>query len=161
MLSKSHLVGKRILEAVVDRYYTFRAGWMVGGWTIDKKFVYSMVQQCHSNSQIRVADDKFGSRDFAKNMIRVVAHSRYGLYHMANKGVCSRFEMAEEIVRIMGLQDKIEIKPISSEEFPLPAERSRSEMMHNLKLDLLGLNEMPDWRDSLKQYTEANLPGDR
>jgi dTDP-4-dehydrorhamnose reductase len=156
----SKLAGEQIVHQVMDKYYIFRAGWMVGGWHIDKKFVYKIIQLCQTQDKIKVVDDALGSPtftvDFAANMLSVVNSEQYGLYHMGNKGVCSRFEMAQEIVAILGLREKVEVCPVSSDEFPLPAPRPKSEMMENFKLEMLGLNDMPHWRDSLKHYITSN-----
>ena len=157
---KSKLAGERIVTRILDRYYIFRSGWMVGGWKIDKKFVYKMVQLCRTEKELKVVDDKFGSPtftgDFTATMIAVVATRRYGLYHLTNKGTASRWEIACEIVRLLGKEEDIEVIPVSSAEFPLPAPRPRSEMLRNLKLELLGLNTMPEWRESLRQYIDKN-----
>ena len=82
--------------------------------------------------------------------------NRFGLYHMANKGTCSRYEIALKIVEFMGLSNKVRVVPVSSDEFSLPAPRPHSEMLDNYKLDLLKLNNMPYWQDSLKEYITAN-----
>mgnify|MGYP001202104964 CR=1 FL=1 len=157
---RSKHAGERIVERSLDRYFIFRAGWMVGGWEIDKKFVYTMVQLSRRKDEIRVVDDKFGSptftADFATHMMAVVDSGPYGLYHLANRGTASRWEIAMEIVKGMGRAGKVEVVPVSSEEFPLPAPRPRSEMMQNLKLRSLGLDEMPHWKDALRDYLEEN-----
>jgi len=157
---RSKLEGERSVEKAVDRYFILRAGWMVGGWEIDRKFVYKMVQLCRTERQLRVVDDKFGSPtftvDFARNLMPLIQTGRYGLYHMANQGVGSRLEIAQEIVRILGKEREIEVCPVSSAEFPLPAPRPRSEMLRNMKLELMGLNGMPHWKESLRRYIEEN-----
>jgi dTDP-4-dehydrorhamnose reductase len=157
---RSKREGERIVEQLLDRYYIFRAGWMVGGWEIDKKFVYKMVQLCRTEKELKVVDDKFGSptfnEDFVSVMMAVIATGRYGLYHLANQGVASRWEIACEIVRLLGKEQEIAVSPVSSAEFPLPAPRPRSEMLRNLKLELLGLDKMPHWKDSLRKYIEEN-----
>jgi dTDP-4-dehydrorhamnose reductase len=157
---RSKLEGERIVERVLDRYYIFRAGWMVGGWEIDKKFVYKMVQLCKTQKELKVVDDKFGSptfnEDFVPVMMAVIGTRRYGLYHLANQGVASRWEIASEIVRLLGKEGDIAVTPVSSAEFLLPAPRPRSEMLRNLKLQLLGLDDMPHWKDSLRKYIEEN-----
>jgi len=76
---------------------------------------------------------------------------------MANQGSCSRFEMALKIVEFMRLKYTVNVLPISSEEFILPATRPRSERLENHNLELLNLNKMPRWEDSLKVYIESNL----
>ena len=157
---RSKRAGECIVEQSLDRYFIFRAGWMVGGWEIDKKFVRTMVQLCREKNELRVVDDKFGSptftSDFAVHMMAVVHSGRYGLYHLANKGTASRWEIAKEIVEGLDKVGEIEVVPISSAEFPLPAPRPRSEMLRNLKLELLGLDEMPHWKEALRAYIDEN-----
>ncbi|MFH1846066.1 MAG: dTDP-4-dehydrorhamnose reductase [Candidatus Omnitrophota bacterium] len=158
---KSKLQGEIIVRDIVPEHFIIRAGWMVGGWELDKKFVYKIVQQLkEGKKEIKAVSDKFGSptftKDFALNLTRVIETKKYGTYHMANKGSCSRYDMAVKIVDFMGLKGEVEVKAVDSSEFPLPASRARSEMMMNYKLDLLGINNMPDWKDSLKNYIEEN-----
>lgn len=157
---RSKLAGEETVAKTMDRYFILRAGWMVGGWEIDKKFVYRMIQLCRVEKRLRVVDDKFGSPtftvDFARNLMPLIQTRRYGLYHMANQGVGSRLEIAREIVRLLGKEQEIEVCPVSSAEFPLPAPRPRSEMLRNMKLELMGMNDMPHWKESLRRYIEEN-----
>ena len=153
--------GEIIVQNLLRKYFIIRAGWMVGGWEIDKKFVYKIVQQLkEGQKELRVVADKFGSptftKDFAKNLMNVINTNRYGLYHMTNKGTCSRYDIAVKIVELMGLKGKVAVNPINSAQFPLPAPRANSEMMCNLKLDLIGLNNMPPWEKSLQDYIQQN-----
>ena len=157
----SKLQGEVIVRDLLSEYFIVRAGWMVGGWEIDKKFVYKIVQQLkEGKTELRVVSDKFGSptftKDFAKNVVALVKTGRYGLYHMTNKGSGSRHDIALKIVEFMGLKDKVLVTPINSAQFPLPAPRARSEMMRNYHLDLIGLNFMPHWEESLKEYIRLN-----
>jgi len=75
---------------------------------------------------------------------------------MSNKGTGSRYEIAVKIREFMGLKGKVKINPVNSAEFALPAPRACPEMMRNHKLDLLGLNNMPCWEKSLREYIETN-----
>lgn len=154
---ESKLQGELAVEKLLSKYFIIRAGWMIGGWELDKKFVYKIVQQLKGGKQrLRVVFDKFGSptftRDFAKNLLNVINSGRYGLYHMTNKGTCSRYDIAVKVVEYMHLADRVKIDAITSAEFPLPAPRGRSEMLRNYELDLLGLNNMPRWEVSLEEY---------
>ncbi len=157
----SKLQGEIIVHNLLSQYLIVRAGWMVGGWEIDKKFVYKIVQQLKEGKmELRVVADKFGSptftKDFAKNLVALIKTERFGLYHMTNKGAGSRHDIAVKIVEFMGLGDKVKVHPINSAEYPLPAPRARSEMMRSYKLDLIGLNMMPHWEKSLEEYIRLN-----
>ena len=86
----------------------------------------------------------------------VIHSGRFGLYHMTNKGACSRYDIAVKIVEFMGLKNQVKVIPINSAEYPLPAPRARSEIMVNYRLELLGLNQMPLWEKSIQEYIVTN-----
>jgi len=158
----SKLYGEIVIKQLLKKYFIVRAGWMVGGWEIDKKFVYKIVRQLlDGKKEINVVNDKYGTPtftvDFAENLLLLLVTKRYGLYHMANKGWATRYDIAKKIVEFMNLNGKVKVNPICSAEFPLPAQRARSEMMHNLHLDLIGLNKMPPWLESLEKYIKTNV----
>jgi len=159
--SESKLQGETIVQKLLSRYFIVRAGWMVGGWEIDKKFVYKIVSQIkEGKTELRVVSDKFGSpsftKDFAKILPRLIETKRYGIYHLANKGTASRYQIALKIVEFMGMKDAVKIVPVESSAFPAQAPRADSEMMDNHNLELLGLNTMPHWEQALEEYVKTN-----
>lgn len=157
----SKLQGELAVQRLLNEYFIVRAGWMVGGWEIDKKFVYKIVQQLkEGKTELKVVSDKHGSptftKDFSRNLAALVKTGRYGLYHMTNRGSGSRYDIALKIVEFMGFKGKVTVHPINSAQFPLPAPRARSEIMQNYHLDLIGLNLMPCWEESLGEYIRLN-----
>jgi dTDP-4-dehydrorhamnose reductase len=153
--------GEEAVRKHLSKFFIIRAGWMVGGWDIDKKFVFKIVTQIKAGkTELKAVSDKRGSpcfaKDFAKNLMAIVGSKRYGVYHLVNKGACSRYEMALKIVEFMGLKDKVKIEPVDSSIFPMEAPRPDSEMMENSELERLGLNRMPDWISSLEEYVTVN-----
>lgn len=149
--------GEKIVQDLLNKYYIFRAGWMIGGGPAkDKKFVGKIIELCKTRKELDVVDDKFGSptfaRDFVKGIKKIIKTGNYGLYHLVNSGVCSRYEIALEIVKLLNV--KVKVNPVSSDRFPLPASRAASEAMRNYKLELLGINPMPDWKNALGEYVK-------
>lgn len=147
--------GEKIVQTLVPRHYIVRAGWMFGGRERDKKFVGKIASLCGAQTgEIKVVDDKFGSPTYAKELLQnlelLLKTGLYGLYHIVNRGWCSRYEIALEIARFM--RSDIKIVPVPSASFPLSAPRPRSEAARAYKLDLLGLNTMRDWREALPEY---------
>jgi dTDP-4-dehydrorhamnose reductase len=157
--SKSKYQGELIVRELLNRHYIFRAGWMMGGNSKDKKFVGKIWKIMKERDTLDVVSDKFGSptytKDLARGVMQMIKTGLYGTYHMVNNGVCSRYEMAVEIVRVAGL--KVKINPCSSDKFPLPAPRAKTEAARNYKLELLGMNMMRDWRVALKEYVQTEL----
>lgn len=158
---RSKLAGERIVENLLDRYFIFRSGWMMGGGARDKKFVGKIVRLLAEKKSIEAVDDKFGNTTFARDLLegihRMIPTGLHGLYHLANVGRASRFDVARQIVKVLG--KKTEVIPVSSARFPLPAPRARSEDMRNYKLDLMGLNRQRPWQEALEEYLTREKPG--
>lgn len=155
--SKAKYQGEEIVRQLLNKYYIFRAGWMIGGGpNKDKKFVGKIIELCKTRKELKAVDDKYGSptfaRDFVRGIKKIIKTGNYGLYHLVNTGICSRFEIALEIVKSLGVA--VDVKPVSSDHFPLPAPRAASEAMRNYKLDLLGINPMPGWKEALAEYVK-------
>jgi dTDP-4-dehydrorhamnose reductase len=87
-------------------------------------------------------------------MFKVIETELYGLYNMVCKGSCSRYDVALEFLKLLGLEDKIKIIIVDSDHFKREyfAPRPYSEKLINLKLESRGINYMLDWKDCLKEY---------
>ena len=73
---------------------------------------------------------------------------------MVCAGFTGRFEVAEELVKILGLENEIKITPVSSDYFKETffAARPASERLIDKKLNLRGVNIMRDWKICLQEY---------
>jgi dTDP-4-dehydrorhamnose reductase len=153
---KTKLEGERAIQSNLFKYFIIRAGWMIGGGKKrDKKFVAKIIEQIRSGKkELAAVNDKFGTPTYALDLLfgikKLIKTKLYGLYHMGNEGFCSRYDIARQIVQILG--KKIEVKPTSSTFFPLPANRPDMEAIRNYKLELTGLVKMRNWRSALKAY---------
>jgi dTDP-4-dehydrorhamnose reductase len=157
---KTKLEGEQIVRDLLKRFFIVRAGWMMGGGPgKDHKFVSKIVDLIATRDEITVVSDKFGSPTYARQLVanlRLLEESGfYGLYHCVNGGMCSRYEMALEIVRLLGRSTKV--KQVNTAHFPLPAPRPRSEAARNYKLELLGMNRMTGWKEALGEYVLGEL----
>jgi len=156
---KSKLKGEEEVRSLLRKYYIIRAGWMIGGLDKDKKFVWKIVQLMKTKREIPVVTDKRGSPtftgDFARGIMNIIATEEYGTYHCVNKGICTRFDIAEKIREYLGKSDVL-LKPVTSAAFPLPAPRGDSEALINQKLSKMGINNMRPWTESLKEYLEES-----
>jgi dTDP-4-dehydrorhamnose reductase len=158
--ARSKFLGETVVQSRVKRHFIFRAGWMMGGGPAkDKKFVLKLLKQLANKvSILRVVDDRLGTPtytvDFARNLEAVIQTEFFGLYNMVCGGETGRLEVARELVRLLGLDDRITIEPVSSDHFAKEyfAPRPASERLINYKLKLRNLDLMRDWRIALSDY---------
>jgi len=144
----------------VHKHYVVRAGWMMGGGPRkDKKFINKIYQQIvNGATELNVVDDKLGTptftQDFAHGLLKLVESDQYGVYNQVCGGSCSRFDVAVEFVRLLGLSEEIKINKVSSDFFRHDyfAPRPRSEKLINMKLNARGLNVMREWQVCLQEY---------
>ena len=73
-------------------------------------------------------------------------------------GETSRFEVANEMIKRLKLENDVKLTPVSSEYFKQEyfAERPPSERLINKRLNSEGLNIMRNWKDALKEYLEKD-----
>ncbi len=160
--ARSKLHGERFVQERVPRHFVLRAGWMMGGGpALDKKFVNKVYAQIRGGATtIHAVTDLLGSptytHDFAAGMVRVVREAPYGTYHQVCHGTASRYDVALAFVELLGLADRVEVVPVTSDHFAdvYFAQRPRSEQLVNDRLAGLGLDTMRHWREALADYTE-------
>lgn len=156
---RTKLEGERVVQSLLREYFIIRTGWMMGGREKDKKFVAKIASLMKEKDTLFVVDDKWGSPTYAKDLLgeikKLLERRYFGLWHVVNKGCCTRYEVALKMKEYM--KSNIKIYPCSSAHFPLPAPRARSEAMLNYKLQLLGMNDIRGWEDALKEYLMNEL----
>ena len=165
--ARSKYAGEVFIKENIQRHLVCRAGWMMGGGPRkDKKFIQKIMRQIkEGKTEIFVVNDKLGTptytHDFAQNVKLLLKKEYWGLYNMVCEGVTSRFEVLQELVSLLGMQDNLKITEVSSDHFKHEyfAERPPSERLINQKLNLRGLNVMRHWKDGLRDYLDADYQG--
>ncbi len=162
----SKFLGEVYVQENSNEYIICRAGWMMGGGEKkDKKFIQKLIKQIKGGSRVlNIVDDKDGTptytHDFAKNCRELVQTSHRGLFNMVCGGLTSRYEVAEELLNVLGIQEEIQIQKVSSDFFKTEyfATRPDCERLVNKKLDDLGMNMMRDWKIALRECIETYYP---
>ena len=160
--ARSKFLGELFVQENSNNYIICRAGWMMGaGIKKDKKFVNKMIQQIKNGKKtLQVVNDKNGTptytQDFAKNVKLLIEKGQTGLYNMVCGGMTDRYAVCKELVRLLGLEDSVNIEEVSSYYFSKEyfAVRPSCERLINKRLNDLGLNIMRDWKVALKEYVD-------
>jgi dTDP-4-dehydrorhamnose reductase len=160
--ARSKYMGERFVVENKDEYLVCRAGWMMGGGpNKDKKFVNKILRQIKDGKRtIDIVNDKFGTptytHDFARNVKELIQARHWGVYNLVCEGVTSRLDVTRELIRLLDLESRVEIREVTSDHFreEYYAPRPASERLLNTKLNLRGLNHMRNWKICLKEYLE-------
>lgn len=148
---QSKYLGELAVQGILDNYIIARVCWMFGGGPKkDQKFVAKIIGQLN-NDEIRVVTDQIGSPTFGKDLIfgikKLLEKNAKGIFNLANEGICSRYEFAQEIAKILGKKTKI--TPVKMSDFKMDAARTFNEGMASK------LKTQRNWRKALKEYLET------
>ncbi|MBN1142240.1 MAG: dTDP-4-dehydrorhamnose reductase [Deltaproteobacteria bacterium] len=161
---RSKLAGERaILESGLERFFIVRTSWLYGPH--GKNFVETVLRLAAEREELRIVSDQVGSPtltdDLALALFRLLETDRFGIYHFSNEGSCSWHEFASAIVegaRARGQILKVrEIKPIRTDEYPLPARRPPFSLLAKDKYRSATGCEVPHWRVALNRYLDRRF----
>ncbi len=153
---KSKYEAEKVIQNHLSRYLILRTGWLFGGdITHNKNFVYKIYKETLNKIEIYSNNLQIGNptyiEDFVKQIEVLINKNQIGIFNCVNEGVCiSRYDYVKEIVNLFNQNCKVKIAPIGM--FKRTAMVSNNESAINYKLNLLGLNIMNDWKDSLANY---------
>jgi len=117
-------------------------------------FVETMITKAKNNDPITVIDDMWMSPTYTKNassIIKEIAEKQlpYGVYHATNRGYCSWYQFAEQILQLTGLTP--ELTPIKTEQLTMKAKRPQFSALKSIKLTNYDM-EVPTWQEALREY---------
>ena len=152
----SKVAGEIVTASCVPKHFIFRTTGLYGKNVSLKghHFVGLMLKLGRERDEVRVVTDQVltptSTLALARKMREVIEAGHYGLYHLTCEGACSWYEFAREIFAQAGLTTKV--TPTTSEEFKTVARRPAYSVLENRKLKSIGLSDMPNWQEALREY---------
>ena len=150
---RSKRAGENYVKEFTHKHFIIRSTWVYGE---GKNFVNALLQTAETETEAAIPTDQFGSPTSAKDLARIILHlirtNEYGTYHATCKGKCSRYEFAEEILKLSG--KKLKLIPALAADVPTAA-RPAYAVLDNFILRIIDVYEMPTWQESPKEYLEA------
>ncbi len=152
--------GEIMTKKFAKDYLILRPGWMMGGGPgKDKKFISHIVNQLLSGQkEIYAVTDKLGTpsytHDIAKNLELLIRTNSQGTYNTVCSGFASRYEVAKEIIKILGYTGEVNLEAVNSDYFgeSFYAKRPFSENLVNKRLKEENKNLMRPWKSALREY---------
>ena len=152
---ESKLLGETELQRHAQKFYLIRLSRLFGKRALSvagkKSFVDLMLVRGRTGRRVEVVDKELSCPTYAPDLAErtrfvVESHQPFGIYHCANKGVCTWFGFAKEIFRIAELDERLlRVAPASF--FRRAAKRPKFSILLNTKLP-----PMRDWREALQEF---------
>ncbi|MCO5191073.1 MAG: dTDP-4-dehydrorhamnose reductase [Anaerolineae bacterium] len=114
---RSKVAGEHNVRALWRKHYIVRTAWLYapGG----RNFIHAILRFARERGAIRVVTDEIGNptnvADLAAAIKLLMTTGQYGTYHFVNSGACSRWEFANEILRLADLENVLNEQILSSE----------------------------------------------
>ncbi len=144
------IAAEEAVAAFCRKHYIIRSAWLFAPW--GRNLVTDTLARLRRGETVRAVSDQYSSPtsalDLAEGIARLVSEPNYGVYHLANRGVLSRYEMARAICRAARLDETL-VQPIPASEARRPAPRPAFTALRNYRLELLGGDFMRAFEDAL------------
>ena len=155
---RSKLAGELALQRSGCRYYLLRTSWLYAPW--GNNFVLTMRRLVRERRRLSVVDDQVGRPTsalwLATATLELLNVAEPGIYHVADGGQCSWFELTQLIAEALGAQCRIE--PCTSADFPRPARRPAYGVLDLSKTEQ-AIGPAPSYRDAVRGVLEQACPG--
>ena len=147
-----------ILNAIPGKSVVIRTSWLYGRF--GKSFVSQMIDKVNRNEFAKVVTDQIGSPtntlDLSERVLGLIMNDTdCGLLHIVGESETTWFEVAEFIFTYYGIREKL--KPITSSELELVANRPKYSYLLNSSLNQYGVKRMANWKDSLTAFLESGV----
>ena len=146
--------GEKLVRQNNFKHFIVRISWVFG--VNGNNFIKTMLKLAETRNELTVVADQFGSPtytvDLAKLLVEMSETEKYGTYHINNEGYCNWAEFAEYIFKINN--KNVNVKHITSEEYPQKAYRPRNSKLSKKSLDENGFDRLPSWQDAVERYSK-------
>jgi dTDP-4-dehydrorhamnose reductase len=145
-------IGELITAALVPRHIIARTAWVFGGGRDrDNKFYGSVIRQLiESKDEIVALNDVHGSPTYGKDFIKAIKEllekGQYGIFHIANAGGATRFDIAVALAERLGLERNV--RAVDRSHFASGASLPTNESIISTQCALR------PWREALAEYLE-------
>jgi len=155
----SKLAGEQAITDVGGTHLILRTSWVYG--LQGKNFLLTMLKLAESRDSLAIVDDQIGAptwaltiADATSAIIRDAGEPAQlaalsGIYHLCAGGHTSWFGFAQAIFSHASVQRKPQLRPITTAEYPTPAQRPHNSILNTDKFRR-SFGDLPTWDDALQ-----------
>ena len=158
---RTKAAGEWAVRAECPQSYIVRTAWLYG--ENGPNFIKTMARLAGERETVSVVADQTGQPTWTVDLSRYIAdvlgaEVPFGTYHGTSEGETTWFGFAQAVFEELGLAPD-RVRPISTDEFPLPAPRPAYSVLGHDRTDAVGVARLPHWRVRLAE-TVANVVRD-
>ncbi len=150
--AESKAAGEAATRTANPKHFVVRTAWLYGPG--GNNFVEKILRAAETRPELKVVQDEVGSPthtlDLAEATRALCQTGAYGVYHAVNRGQCSRYAFALEILRLAGVATQV--TPCTAAEYPMKAPRPHFSVLSTAKLEEACGHIMRPWQEALAHY---------
>ena len=148
---RSKLAGEDAAREAGGDFYIVRTSWLYGPGRVS--FPEKIIERARADGALRGVTDEIASPTWTANLaaalVALVSSGRFGVYHLAAEGSCSRKEWAEEVLRLAGID--VPVEAVRQADFGLTFRKPLDSTLANHRAAALGITLRP-WREALADH---------
>jgi dTDP-4-dehydrorhamnose reductase len=154
--ARSKAAAEFYVRTLLQRFYIVRTAWLYarGG----NNFVRKIQAAADRLGALKVVTDEVSAPTYAPDLAQAIAQllstDYYGIFHLTNSGLCSRYDWARKILDLSG-RGHVPIEPIRSEQWQRAAPPPLYAPLVNFTGAALGITLRP-WTEALADYLAAD-----
>jgi len=140
------------VQSILSNFYIIRTAWLYAPGGMN--FIHAILDRAKKNGGLRVVTDEIGNPTYVKDLAgaisQLITTGQYGTYHLVNEGACSRWEFANEILKLAGLSSVLN-EPILTRDYRRASTPPLYGELHNRVGAALGIT-LRSWPEALADY---------
>ena len=152
--SKSKVQGEKMVLESCKRSFVIRTSWLfgIGGNNFNKQ----VINWSKSRNELNIVDDQVSvptySMDLAEFSWKLIQTGKFGLYHITNDGIASKYDQAKYVLEKIGWKGKL--GRAKTVDFNLPAKRPAYSKLDSSKVEKLLGEKIPSWQSGIYRFLE-------
>lgn len=152
----SKLKAEEMVISILDKFFIIRVPLLFGSkGKRDNNLIYGVWEKLKKGEQIYASTDQVCSptytKDVADVLLKVVKTEYYGIYHLSNEGLGSRFDLMKEIAKLGGMSSENIIPCKSDKKY---AKRPKFTAFNGIAFKNTFGIMLDDWKKALKRCIE-------
>lgn len=152
--SESKALGEKLVLETYDKSFVVRTSWVFG--IANNNFNKQVINWSKNRDVLGIVDDLVSvptySYDLADFSLKLIKTKKYGLYHLSNDGVASKYDQAKYVLESIGWKGTL--NRAKNSDFSLPAKRAEYSKLDSSKLEVVVGEKLPCWKSGIDRFLQ-------
>lgn len=152
--SEAKAEGEKLVLETYDKSFVIRTSWVFG--IANNNFNKQVINWSKSRDVLGIVDDQISvptySYDLALYSLKLLETKKYGLYHLSNGGIASKYDQAKYV--LSAIEWKGTLNRAKSSDFVLPAKRAEYSKLDSSKIEAVIGEKIPSWESGIDRFLD-------